>query len=176
MVNQERFAENTTIAIVMGVSGSGKTTVGQTLAAQLNWQFKDADDFHPPENREKMSRGIPLNDADRQPWLRAMRQAIATAIAQGQNLVLSCSALKVAHRQTLADDWDALKWIYLQGSFELIQARMNQRQNHFMPAELLQSQFDTLEPPDPQAALYVDAALPVTAIVQEIIANAIDIP
>lgn len=156
------------IVIVMGVSGSGKTTVAARLAEELNWHFSDADSFHSPQNVEKMSKGISLTDADRQPWLHAMRQQIARWLLARKNVVLACSALKAAYRQKLYCDRDRVKLVYLQGSFELIEQRMRSRHNHFMPKALLKSQFDTLEEPDPQNTLYIDAALPVEKIIPKI--------
>lgn len=150
----------------MGVSGSGKSTVGKMLASELHWEFSDADAFHSPENLEKMSQGIPLNDADRMPWLLAIQQAIAVWLAEDRNAILACSALKSSYRQILVPDPQRIKLVYLKGSFDLIQQRMAMRQNHFMRQDLLSSQFDTLE--EPEDAIYIDASLPPAAIVQQI--------
>ena len=157
------------IVIVMGVSGSGKSTVGKMLASELNWAFTDADSFHSPENVEKMSQGIPLNDADRMPWLLAIQQAIASWLKEDRNAILACSALKSTYRQILVLDPQRIKLVYLQGSFDLIEKRMAMRQNHFMHPELLSSQFDALE--EPEDAIYIDASLPPKAIVQQIKMN-----
>lgn len=140
----------------MGVSGSGKTTIGKLLVEELrrdlsrlyNWEFSDADDFHPQANIDKMSQGIPLDDADRKPWLAAMRSAIALWLQQKKNVVLACSALKSSYRRELFVDPEQMSIVYLKGSFELISSRLQQRQNHYMSAYLLQSQFDSLEEPD----------------------------
>jgi gluconokinase len=155
----------------MGVSGSGKTTIGKMLAETLQWQFSDADDFHPAANIEKMSRGVPLSDADRLPWLQLLQGAIEQWLSQGINVVLACSALKSEYRQWLQPSnqlqlTDQIKWVYLKGSSELIQQRLNQRQGHYMKANLLKSQFDTLEEPD--NALQIEIGQPPEAIVQAI--------
>jgi gluconokinase len=153
------------IILVMGVSGSGKTTIGALLAATLHWQFQDADQFHPAANIAKMRHGIPLNDVDRLPWLLAMQQAIADWQQAGIHTVLACSALKADYRQRLSQA-APIKEVYLKGSFALIQQRLQQRQGHYMKADLLQSQFDTLEEPDD--ALVVDISQSPEAIVAEI--------
>ena len=153
------------IILVMGVSGSGKTMIGSQLAKSLHWQFRDADDFHPTANIEKMRHGIPLSDADRQPWLIALQQAIKDWLQTQTNTVLACSALKSEYRQQFCPS-PQVKLVYLKGSFELIQQRLQQRQGHYMKADLLHSQFDTLEEPD--AAIQVDIDQPPSAIVAEI--------
>ncbi|ABA24455.1 gluconate kinase, SKI family [Trichormus variabilis ATCC 29413] len=131
----------------MGVSGSGKTTIGQMLAESLHWEFYDADSFHSLENIEKMRRGIPLDDADRIPWLQSLQTAITNWLQNNRNVVLACSALKASYRQFLLLDTD-IKLVYLQGTFELIQTRLQKREHHFMNVELLTSQFASLEEPD----------------------------
>lgn len=153
------------IILVMGVSGSGKTTIGALLAATLHWQFQDADSFHPAANVAKMRRGMPLNDADRLPWLLAMQQAIADWQQAGIHTILACSALKAEYRQRLCQA-APMKQVYLKGSFALVQQRLQQRQGHYMKADLLQSQFDTLEEPDD--ALVIDIDQSPEAIVAEI--------
>jgi gluconokinase len=136
------------IIIVMGVSGSGKTTVGQKLAAKLEWAFYDGDDFHPQENVAKMSRGIPLNDEDRHLWLLCLRGLIEKLQARGENGVIASSALKESYRRILRHDEDEdVILVFLQGSYELILNRMEARDNHFMKADMLQSQFIALEAP-----------------------------
>jgi gluconokinase len=155
------------IVIVMGVSGSGKTTVGKLLAASLNWDFVDADDFHPAANIEKMSRGIPLDDADRMPWLRQIQSAIGDWLQAKKNAVLACSALKATYRDLLCGDRVQMKLVYLKGDFELISQRLQQRSNHYMKANLLSSQLAALE--EPQNAIVIDASQPPEAIVQQII-------
>ncbi|AFY32913.1 gluconokinase [Calothrix sp. PCC 7507] len=154
------------IILIMGVSGSGKTTIGRLLADSLNWQFNDADDFHSLENIEKMRRGIPLSDADRIPWLQDLQTAIAHWLQDHQNVVLACSALKASYRELLVIDSDRIKLVYLNGSFELIQQRLQQRQNHFMTEKLLKSQFNALE--EPNNAIFVDISQPLEVIVQTI--------
>ncbi len=133
------------IYIVFGVSGCGKTTIGTLLAKKLDIPFYDADAFHPKANIIKMSKGLPLNDSDRKPWLEAIGEAFSTWEKGG---VLACSALKETYRALLNTYGKNIQWIYLDGSFELIQQRMEARKGHFMKSNLLQSQFDTLEIPD----------------------------
>jgi gluconokinase len=153
------------IVVLMGVSGSGKTTVGKVLAQKLGWQFVDADDFHPVANVEKMRRGSPLSDEDRCPWLDALREYLDAASDRGENLVLACSALKHNYRNYLtADEPDLVRFVYLQGSKELIARRQAERRGHFMPTALLQSQFETLEPP--KDAIWIDIT-PVPAIIAD---------
>ena len=153
------------IVIIMGTTGAGKTTVGTLLAAQLNWQFADADTFHPPANIEKMSHGIPLNDADRAPWLEAMRRAILEWIAAGKNVVLACSALKRAYREELRLSPE-VKIIYLKGNYALFAERIRHRHGHFAGEQILAGQFADLE--EPADAITIDAALPPQQIVFEI--------
>ena len=153
------------IILVMGVSGSGKTTIGTLLADALHWQFQDADGFHPAANIAKMRHGIPLSDADRLPWLLAMQHAIADWQHTGTDTILACSALKAEYRQRLSQS-SSVKQVYLKGSFDLIQQRLNQRPGHYMKADLLQSQFDTLEEPDDALVINIDQ--PPEAIVAEI--------
>lgn len=155
------------IIILMGVSGSGKTTIGKRLAAKLGWTFHDGDAFHPPANIAKMRSGAPLNDEDRAAWLAAMREVIDAALRTQQSFVLACSALKQAYRERLQADARAVRFVFLKGSFELIAQRMQGRKGHFMPPQLLRSQFETLE--EPQDVLTLDIALPPKNIVAEII-------
>ena len=151
----------------MGVSGSGKTTIGNALSSQLDWSFYDGDDYHPDENIEKMSRGIPLSDEDRLTWLEILSNLLAEKHLAGENLVLACSALKQVYRQKLRSKNRNLIFIYLKGDFELIWQRMRTRQEHYMKPEMLRSQFDILEPP--QDALSLDIHRPVPETVQAII-------
>jgi carbohydrate kinase (thermoresistant glucokinase family) len=137
------------IVVVMGVSGSGKSTVAALLAAALACQFQEGDDLHPPENVEKMRRGTPLTDADRMPWLRKIAEEIDGWRARGQCGVLTCSALKRSYRDIIIGDRRDVVLVYLRGSRELIHQRMVARHGHFMPVALLDSQFATLEEPTP---------------------------
>ena len=137
------------IIIMMGVSGSGKTTIGQGVARALGVVFIEGDDLHPPANVAKMASGQPLIDADRWPWLDLLRQNIEEHLAQDLTAVYSCSALKRSYRQRLAQDDPRVRFIHLDADFDLLNARLAQRDDHFMPAELLASQFATLEPPTP---------------------------
>src|SRR5687767_2518970 len=132
--------------MLMGVSGSGKTTVGQKLAEELGWSFRDADDFHPPANVAKMSAGLPLDDSDRAPWLAAIRAYLETTLARGESGVVTCSALKESYRAAAIPDPQRVQLVHLAGDFNLILERMQQRE-HFMKPEMLKSQFATLEPP-----------------------------
>ncbi len=152
----------------MGVARSGKTTVGQSLAALLHWSFFDADVFHSPANIAKMSSGIPLTDEDRMPWLMAMGEAINTCLAANQNAVFACSALKAAYRNILHLSESDVEQVYLQGDFDLLYRRLQQRQNHFMKPEMLGSQLATLEQPSPQQAIYVNVGQTLEAIVHHI--------
>ena len=155
------------ILIIMGVSGSGKTTVGQCVAERLGYGFSDADDFHNAANKAKMAGGIPLNDDDRAPWLEAMRSAIELWQRTSTGHVLACSALKDIYRRALGPFDVDRKIIYLKGSFELIKSRLEHRAGHFFNPALLQSQFDALE--EPTDAMIVDAARPVDDQVDEIV-------
>jgi len=141
------------IVIIMGVTGSGKTTVGSLLAEQLGWLFADADSFHPPKNVDKMSRGIPLNDSDRAPWLRAIHDAMVHWDAEKKNVVLACSALKRAYREQLGAAL-GVKFVYLGGDGELIRERLRHRTGHYADAHILDGQFADLE--EPEDALVVD--------------------
>jgi len=154
------------ILIIMGVAGSGKTTVGQLLAEQLSWTFRDADEFHPASNIEKMSQAIALEDADRATWLAGMRSAIETWLRENTNAVLTCSCLKAAYRQTLVVDPARVRFVYLKGSLDLIAARLRQRTHHFMKADLLQTQFAILE--EPQDAIIADVSDPPAVTVTKI--------
>lgn len=150
----------------MGVSGCGKTTIGQLLADSLNWKFQDADEFHSIDNIEKMRLGIPLNDTDRKPWLKDLQTAIAIWLQENENVVLACSALKADYRQYLALDNENIKLVYLQGSIDLLQQRLMGRKNHFMSEKLLNSQLDALE--EPKNAICVDISEPPQLIVQNL--------
>lgn len=134
--------------IVMGVSGSGKTTVAELLAERLGWTFAEADDFHPPANIEKMSAGTPLTDEDRWPWLRTIAEWLSTKTAAGQSTVVTCSALRRVYRDLLREGEGQVRFVHLTGSMDTIESRLDDRAGHFMPPALLGSQFDTLEPLD----------------------------
>ncbi len=142
------------VVILMGVSGSGKTTIGARLAQDLGWRFLDADDFHPAENVRKMASGHPLTEADREPWLERLRREIAAALASGESITMACSALSAASRRMLAVDADKVRFVYLKGSPELIRQRLRNRSGHFMKETMLASQFAALE--GPSDALVVD--------------------
>lgn len=154
------------ILIVMGVSGSGKTTVGKAIAKRLSWPFHDGDDYHPQENVLKMARGEPLNDNDRQPWLVTLRGMIQELIKSRQSAVIACSALKQSYRDILAVD-PHVHFVYLKGSYDLFRARLLKRPGHFMPLSLLESQFRTLE--EPKKAITVDANLTPEKIAEEVL-------
>ncbi len=153
------------IVMIMGTTGSGKTTVGRLLAERLGWEFADADDFHSPTNIEKMKRGIPLTDADRAPWLKAMHDKIVLWISEKKNVVLACSALKQSYRNELLVSSD-VKLVYLKGTYELLYRRLLSRKEHFANEKLLASQFETLE--EPSDAVTVDASHSPEEIVAEI--------
>lgn len=157
------------VYLVMGVSGSGKSTVGRALAQRLGVPFYDGDDFHPAANVAKMSRGIPLDDADRVPWLARLHDLIAGHLARGTTAVIACSALKKQYRDQLRAGNEGVDIIYLQGSYALIRQRMAARPDHFMPAGMLRSQFDALEPPAPHSAFCVDVDQSVDSIVDHIL-------
>jgi gluconokinase len=154
------------IVLVMGVAGAGKTTIGKALAEELGWRFLDADDYHPPENVAKMAAGVPLDDADRRPWLAKINEALLELQSAGSSAVLACSALKASYREQLARGVKDLEVVYLYGTFDLIEGRMNGRKHRFMPAALLKSQFAALEPP-PQA-IEVDVSARIESSVSKI--------
>jgi gluconokinase len=158
------------VYVIMGVAGSGKSSIGRRLATALGASFYDGDDFHPPANVAKMAAGQPLVDADRAAWLSRLRVLIVTCLAQDKAVVLAASALKRAYRAQLRAGDSRVQFIFLQGSYGLIQARMAARRGHFMPAALLRSQFATLEPPGADEALLVGIDRPVDEIVALILA------
>jgi gluconokinase len=133
------------IIVLMGVSGSGKTTIGKLLSQKLGWPFLDGDDFHPASNIEKMSRGIPLTDDDRLPWLQRIAEEIRKYESENRNVIFACSALKEAYRKILKSGGAQIKFVLLEGSFDLIHERLATRKGHFMKPEMLQSQFEALE-------------------------------
>lgn len=156
------------IVVVMGVSGSGKTTLGQLLAARLGSTFIDADDHHPAANVTKMAAAVPLEDADRWPWLEHLNGLLRAHAEGGKDVVLACSALKQAYRARLGDGIDDCRLVYLQGSIAQLRARLAERQHRYMPAALLESQFAALEPP--AAAITVDVAEPPERCVEIVLA------
>jgi gluconokinase len=133
--------------IVMGVSGSGKSTIGEQLAERLSFSYEDGDKFHPAANVAKMKAGHPLTDEDRWPWLQAIADEIDRVCKAGQHVVIACSALKRAYREVLVHERTDVRIIFLEGNQQLIASRLAQRKGHFMPPGLLDSQFKTLEPP-----------------------------
>lgn len=139
----------------MGVVGAGKTTVGSLLARQLGWDFADADDYHSPENKEKIRHGIPLRDADREPWLRRLRRQIQSWIASGENVVLACSALKSKYRAELKVGLE-VKFVYLKGDAPLIDSRLRARKGHFADDKILASQLADLEEPENALTVSID--------------------
>ncbi|MEW8243951.1 MAG: gluconokinase, GntK/IdnK-type, partial [Candidatus Thiodiazotropha sp.] len=155
------------IIILTGVSGSGKTTIGQRLAQDLGWRFIEGDDYHPAENRKKMAAGTPLDDNDRQPWLDELERVITQSIQSGDDAVLASSALKERYREQLRVDPEQVRLVYLCGSYELILERLKQRIGHFMKPEMLRSQFDDLE--RPSDTLVIDIHQAPEKIVDQII-------
>ena len=151
------------IVLVMGVAGVGKTTIGTALAQRLGARFIDADDYHPPENVAKMKAGIPLQDADRWPWLQRLNEILK----DHGTAVLACSALKEAYRRRLAEGVDDFRTVYLHATPELIRSRMETRRHRYMPAALLDSQFAALEPP--AGAITIDVAAPLELSVASIL-------
>lgn len=154
------------VFLLMGVAGSGKSTVGRKLAESLGWRFADADDFHPPANVAKIASGNPLTDDDRAPWLAELSAFIKARIAARENTVLACSALKAAYRHTLIEDPGCVKLVFLRGSPELIKTRLERRQNHWAKPALLASQLEALE--EPKDVLTLDIAPPPEVLVTAI--------
>ena len=150
------------IAVVMGVSGAGKTTIGEALARELGWRFIDADDYHPAANVTKMAAGQALDDADRWPWLDRLN----SVLKEQEQAVLACSALKARYRSRLAEGIERVEWVYLKGDFDLIRSRLAQRRHRYMPSSLLESQFAALEPPG--EAIVVDVSADIAACVAAI--------
>jgi gluconokinase len=156
------------IVVIMGVAGSGKSTVGQLLAAQLRCEFLDGDSLHPPVNIRKMTKGIPLTDSDRDPWLAAIHARIADSFQRTEDLVVACSALKQRYRDTL-DQGVMITWVYLKGSYEVILERLQHREHHFMQAQMLTSQFADLE--EPANSVVVDVAVEPLVAVRQIVST-----
>ena len=154
------------VVLLMGVTGSGKTTVGEKLAAELGWTFSDADDLHPVANKAKMRAGIPLTDDDRWPWLLAVRQVIEQALRDNRGAIIACSALKAAYRDVLAGGLEPIRFVLLDGDPAVLKARLVQRRHEFMNPALLESQIDTLE--RPPNAIVIDIEPPLDEQVRRI--------
>ncbi len=159
----------THIILVMGVSGSGKTTLGTALAQHLGWAFADADDHHPQSNRDKMARGEPLTDTDREPWLRNLRALIEQHLQSHLPLVLACSALKESYREILTRGSQGIQIVFMHGDRELIAQRLQTRSGHYMPASLLDSQLATLE--SPTDAILADIRKPIHTLLGDVLAQ-----
>jgi gluconokinase len=155
--------------LIMGVAGSGKTTVGKVLAEQLGWDFFDADDFHSAENISKMEAGIPLGDSDRALWLVALNQKLLSTQRENRHAVLACSALKRSYRSRLLAGVVGIAIVYLKGSYDLLWSRISVRQGHYMKSNMLQSQFDSLE--EPGNALVLDIRQPMETMLDTIFSN-----
>lgn len=153
------------VIVLMGAAGAGKTTVGERLAEAVRWVYLEGDSLHPPANIAKMRSGVPLTDADRLPWLDALREHIERYLARRQGAVVGCSALRRRYRERLRID-ARVRFVYLKAAYPLLRDRLRRRTGHFLPPSLLESQLQTLE--EPSDALIVDAALPVEAIVAHI--------
>lgn len=155
------------VILLMGVSGSGKTTVGSLLAAELGWKFYDGDDLHPAENVRKMADGRSLDDRDRLPWLRRIAEVVERHLQCREPAVIACSALKRAYRELLRAPGPGVRLVHLKGDYELIAGRLSRRRGHFMPPGLLRSQFADLEEPD--EALVLDVSAPPADLVRDIV-------
>lgn len=160
------------VVVLMGVSGCGKSTTGAALSERLGWPFRDADTFHPESNVAKMSRGLPLTDEDRRPWLAAIAAWIDERCTAGEAAIVSCSALKRRYRDVIVGPRAGVRLVHLAGTREVIGERLAARRGHFMPASLLTSQFEALEPPSAEERpIVVDVAQQPKAVVAEIIAR-----
>jgi gluconokinase len=154
------------VAILMGVAGAGKTTIGRMLARKLGWEFHDADELHPAANIDKMRRGIALSDADREPWLDGVRALVQGSLERGANAVIACSALKQSYRDKIVTDPSRVKIVYLKLNPATAARRVQERAGHYFKAALLPSQFDALE--EPRDAIVVDASARAEAVVASI--------
>jgi gluconokinase len=160
------------VLVVMGVSGSGKTTVARQLAERLGWAFAEADDFHPPANIAKMEAGTPLVDADRWPWLEAIRDWACERAAAGEDAVVTCSALRRAYRDVLRGASARVRFVHLEGTRALLEERVGHRTGHFMPASLLDSQLATLEPlGDDEDGVVVPVSKPPAEVVEQVLSE-----
>lgn len=157
----------TAIVLVTGVAGSGKTTIGTCLAQRLGWPYFEGDDFHPQANRERMARGLPLDESHRAPWLATLRACMDEVRAAGGHAVFSCSALREVHREQLVGGCDDVLLVHLSGDYETIHGRAVHRQGHFFDPALVSSQFEALEPP--RGALAIDVRDTPDAIVERIV-------
>lgn len=162
----DRHSAPPRVVVIMGVAGSGKTTVGELLARELHWSFRDADEFHPAENIAKMAAGVPLNDEDRAPWLAAIAAYVRSSLERNEPAVVTCSALKERYREAIVVDPARVRLVHLTGEFSLILERLRQRPGHFMKPAMLQSQFEALEMP--ADVLQLDVARTPTELVQAI--------
>ena len=156
------------IIVIMGVTASGKTTIGTRASKRFGWPFYDADEFHPPANIAKMSRGEPLTDADREPWLQALHDKMAEEERAGRSAIFACSALKSRYRDVLREGLSTVRFVFLKGDPEVLQSRLDHRKGHFMPRTMLPSQIAALEEPEPGEALELDAAKPPNELVDAI--------
>ena len=163
--------EPTQVLLFMGVSGAGKTVAGRFFAEKLKWKFLDADDFHPPENIQKMQSGIPLEDVDRALWLMELRTQIKHHLDENIPLLMAVSALKASYREVLSREDQRVRFIYLKAEIETIREKLESRSGHFMPASLLQSQFDTLEEPTEKQALIIPAFMPPPSMFEKVMAH-----
>lgn len=182
LVNNPTLFSNitSTVIVLAGVSGTGKTTIGIKLAQQLNYHYIEGDDYHTEQNKKKMSNGQPLNDNDRMPWLHKLHDIIADAIQHNKRIIVACSALKRSYRQILVQDIttkhdDEIQFILLAADKDILLDRINKRKGHYMKADMLQSQLDTLEPPGKnEKIILIDVTPPVDTIVEQIKHKLID--
>ncbi len=160
------MADTTSVIVLMGPMGCGKSTVGKILAAELDWPFYDGDDFHPPENVEKMRNAVPLNDMDRLPWLTILKNMIRSWLTSGQKAILACSALKESYREILGVNHEGILLVYLKGTKKILAGRLLDRNHPYMADDLLDSQLNTLE--EPNCGMTVDISAEPEEIVEKI--------